>query len=185
MPNEVRLWRIGPDDNLSEIQRASLDLEARLQEWLARDISILDPGLLVIDREVETDFGGYIDLLCIDAIGDLVVVELKRDRTPREITESAKKCGAIRQRMPRSRVSCPVHGSGGTLLTLANCLSTTVSITLSTIPVEAPDCYSGVGWPSVDHVAIYPHESGTAPHFLALPTDRLIQADTMQEVPSA
>ena len=26
---------------------------------------------------------------------------------------SAKKCGAIRQRMPRSRVSCPVHGSGG------------------------------------------------------------------------
>ena len=86
MPNEVRLWRIGPDDNLSEIQRASLDLEARLQEWLARDISILDPGLLVIDREAETDFGGYIDLLCIDAIGDLVVVELKRDRTPREIT---------------------------------------------------------------------------------------------------
>ena len=85
------------------------------------------------------------------------------------VSESAKKCGAIRQRMPRSRVSCPVHGSGGTLLTLANCLSTTVSITLSTIPVEAPDCYSGVGWPSVDHVAIYPHESGTAPHFLALP----------------
>ena len=58
---------------------------------------------------------------------------------------SAKKCGAIRQRMPRSRVSCPVHGSGGTLLTLENCLSTTVSITLSTIPVEAPDCHSGVG----------------------------------------
>ena len=54
-------------------------------------------------------------------------------------------------------------------LTLANCLSTTVSITLSTIPVEAPDCHSGVGWPSVGQVAIYPHESGTAPHFLALP----------------
>ena len=72
------------------------------------------------------------------------------------------------QRMPRSWASCPVHGSGGTLLTLANCLSTTVPITLSTIPVEAPDCHSGVGWPSVDHVAIYPHESGTAPHFLAL-----------------
>ena len=83
--------------------------------------------------------------------------------------ESAKKCGAIRQRMPRSRVSCPVHGSVERLLTLANCLSTTVSTTLSTIPVEAPDCHSGVGWPSVDHVAIYPHESGTAPHFLALP----------------
>ena len=54
---------------------------------------------------------------------------------------------------------------GGALLTLANCLSTTVSITLSTIPVEAPDCHSGVGWPSVGQVAISPHESATAPHF--------------------
>ena len=89
--------------------------------------------------------------------------------------ESAKKCGAIRAaHVPRSRVSCPVRGSGRTFLTLANCLSTTVSITLSTIPVEAPDCHSGVGWPSVDHVAIYPRESGTAPHFLALPFLRAV-----------
>ena len=85
MSDEVRLWRIGPDESLSEVQREPLDLEARLQNWLARDISILDPGLLVIGREVETDFGGYIDLLCMDAVGDLVVVELKRDKTPREI----------------------------------------------------------------------------------------------------
>jgi hypothetical protein len=35
---------------------------------------------------VETDFGGFIDILCIDAEGDLVIVELKRDRTPREVT---------------------------------------------------------------------------------------------------
>ena len=59
MSNEVRLWQIESDENLNEIQRASLDLEARLQDWLARDISILDPGLVVIGREVETDFGGY------------------------------------------------------------------------------------------------------------------------------
>ena len=63
MSNEVRLWQIKPDENLNEIQRASLDLEGRLQDWLARDISILDAGLVVIGREVETDFGGYIDLL--------------------------------------------------------------------------------------------------------------------------
>ena len=89
MPNEVRLWRVGSDNGLSEISHASLDLEARLQEWLAGDISMLDPGLLVIGREVETDFGGFIDLLCVDADGDVVVVELKRDKTPREITAQA------------------------------------------------------------------------------------------------
>ena len=60
-----------------------------MEEWLAADISILDPALLVIGRQVETDFGGFIDLLCVDAAGDLVVVELKRDKTPREITAQA------------------------------------------------------------------------------------------------
>ena len=72
----------------------------------------------------------------------------------------------------------PRFWGGGTLLTLANCLSTTVSITLSTIPVEAPDCHSGVGWPSLGHVAIYPYESGTTPHFLALPEADLIRMRT-------
>lgn len=94
MPNEVRLWRVGADDDLSEVSRARLDLEARLQSWLARDISTLDPRLLVIGREVETDFGGFIDLLCLDAAGDLVVVELKRDKTPREITAQALDYGS-------------------------------------------------------------------------------------------
>ena len=89
MAGEVHLWRVGDDEQLIEISRTPLDLESRLQEWLGRDISILDPPLLVIGREVETDFGGFIDILCIDADGDLVIVELKRDRTPREVTAQA------------------------------------------------------------------------------------------------
>jgi len=94
MPAEVCLWRVGDKDNLSEITRSALDLEGRLQEWLARDISLLDPDLLVIGREVETDFGGFIDLLCLDRAGDVVVVELKRDKTPREVTAQALDYGA-------------------------------------------------------------------------------------------
>jgi hypothetical protein len=89
MGAEVRLWQVGSDDHLSAIAAAPLNLESRLQEWLARDISILDPDLLVIGREVETDFSGFIDILCIDAEGDIVIVELKRDRTPREVTAQA------------------------------------------------------------------------------------------------
>jgi RecB family endonuclease NucS len=89
VPDEVHLWRIGPAEQLTEIEQARLNLESRLEEWLERDISVLDPNLLVIGRQVETDFGGKIDLLCMDAAGDLAVVELKRDRTPREITAQA------------------------------------------------------------------------------------------------
>ena len=46
MPDEVRLWQIGSDNSLREIERAALDLETRLREWLARDISVLDPDCL-------------------------------------------------------------------------------------------------------------------------------------------
>ncbi len=79
MGAEVHLWRVGDHDKLIEISPNHLDLESRLQEWLERDISILDPGLLIIGREVETDFGGFIDILCIDAEGGLSDRELESE----------------------------------------------------------------------------------------------------------
>ena len=38
---------------------------------------------------MNTDFGGTIDLLCLDSAGDTVVVELKKGKTPREVTAQA------------------------------------------------------------------------------------------------
>jgi hypothetical protein len=40
---------------------------------------------LIIGRQVPTDHGKFIDLLAMDATGALVIIELKKDRTPREI----------------------------------------------------------------------------------------------------
>jgi len=85
MPKEVHLWRIESNVELVEVPLGKLDLEERLESWLAQDISVLDPDLLVIGRQVATE-GGPLDLLCIDEQGDLVIVELKRGKTPREIT---------------------------------------------------------------------------------------------------
>lgn len=86
MANEVRLWRVDATDSLQEIEAKPLDLEERLQRWIVQDISVLDETMLVIGREVPTGFGGFIDVLCMDIRGDLIVIELKRDRTPREVT---------------------------------------------------------------------------------------------------
>jgi hypothetical protein len=86
MPQQVRLWKVENGDKLAELDGTSLDLEVRIENWLVEDIRVLDPELLVIGRQVETDYGGVIDLLCINEGGDLVIVELKRDKTPREIT---------------------------------------------------------------------------------------------------
>ena len=86
MAEEIRLWRIQQNEHLKEIRSAKLNLEERLETWIEEDISILSPNLLAIGRQVPVDFGGSIDILCLDDKGDIVIVELKRDKTPREIT---------------------------------------------------------------------------------------------------
>ena len=83
MSVEVAMWRI--DEGVTPISFTGMDREARLQKIIADDISIVDPGLMVIGREVMTPYGGRIDILAIDADGRLSVIELKRDLTPREI----------------------------------------------------------------------------------------------------
>ncbi len=94
MADEARLWRIEAGDALREMTQSHLDLEARLEQWLKNDISILSSDLLVIGQQVSTDFGCFIDLLCMNQTGDLIVVELKRDKTPREITAQALDYGS-------------------------------------------------------------------------------------------
>jgi hypothetical protein len=88
MGKDIRVWEVGKDDRLTEIGRTKLSLEQRIENWIVGDISVLDPRLLVIGEQVPTAFG-KIDLLCINATGDLVVVELKRDKTPREVVAQA------------------------------------------------------------------------------------------------
>ena len=86
MPQKIRMWEITPQNIPSEISSNEINLEEQLEDWLASDISMLDPDLLVIGRQVRTSFGGELDLLCMDSRGDLVIVELKKGRTPREVT---------------------------------------------------------------------------------------------------
>src|SRR5664280_739377 len=92
MADEVRVWQVAREDKLVEVKVSKLNREERIEKWITQDISVLDPdqsGLLVIGEQVPTAFGKEIDLLCIDSEGDLVIVELKRDKTPREVTAQA------------------------------------------------------------------------------------------------
>ena len=86
---EVRIWQVDKADALTEIKRSKLDREARIEKWISSDVSLLSPDLLIIGEQVETASENFIDLLCIDRSGNLVIVELKRDKTPREVTAQA------------------------------------------------------------------------------------------------
>jgi hypothetical protein len=72
-----------------------LDTEKRLEDALENDIGILGlDRLLLIGRQVPTRFGKFIDLLALGPNGDLHVIELKRDKTPREVVAQALDYGS-------------------------------------------------------------------------------------------
>lgn len=83
MPVEFGLWRI--DGDLRKVPFAKLGDESRLEDILERDVSILGLDVMVVGRQVATSYGKRLDLLPIDAGGDLHAIELKRDRTPRQV----------------------------------------------------------------------------------------------------
>ena len=84
MPTEIKLWQIDGERPVT-ISQEKLNLESRIEEWLRQDIGLVSDDLLVIGQQVSTDYGGSIDLLAIDSVGNLVILELKRDKTPRDI----------------------------------------------------------------------------------------------------
>lgn len=83
MPIELGIWRI--DGELQRISSSRLDNESKLEDFLEQDPNLLGADILIIGRQVMTGFGKKIDLLGVNADGELVVIELKRDRTPRDV----------------------------------------------------------------------------------------------------
>ena len=78
------------DENGKFIQFKEKDFKAEnkeidLENLLEKNPEYLfDNKILIIGRQVATNLNTYIDLLGIDNIGNTVIIELKRDKTPRE-----------------------------------------------------------------------------------------------------
>ena len=66
----IRLWKVD-SNKLHEIVKGKLDLEERLEKWLAEDSSIISDELLIVGRQVQTH-SGPLDLLAMQENGDLV-----------------------------------------------------------------------------------------------------------------
>lgn len=90
----MRIFGIQSDGNFVEYDQEPFQVghtEETLHDWLeANPEGILENSkLLIIGREVQTNLGGRIDLLGVDPLGNVVVVELKRGRTPRDTVAQA------------------------------------------------------------------------------------------------
>ena len=90
----MRVYGVESDGKFREYVRTPFETEHEetvLEDWLEENPDgILEDGkLLIIGRQVNTNLGTTIDLLALDRTGDVVVVELKRDRTPRDTLAQA------------------------------------------------------------------------------------------------
>ena len=87
MPIQHAIWTVGHEPK--PLNTSRLPSEQLLEDMIVRDSRILTSEWMLIGRQEITGFGGRIDLLAIAPDGSLVLIELKRDRTPREIIAQA------------------------------------------------------------------------------------------------
>ncbi len=91
MATQIKTWQIVDghlrlvDTSLAEQGRREAD---DLEAWIASEPSILGSDIVLIGRQVATQ-SGPLDLLGIDKTGNAVIIELKRDRLPREVLAQA------------------------------------------------------------------------------------------------
>ncbi len=83
MPIRHTLWKVGAEP--TQLPEAALEQERQLEDMIVADSRILSDDWMLIGRQEDTGHGGRVDLLAMAPDGSLVLIELKRDRTPREV----------------------------------------------------------------------------------------------------
>ncbi|MFA5646454.1 MAG: endonuclease NucS domain-containing protein [Candidatus Ratteibacteria bacterium] len=91
MATKIQTWEIVGDE-LKEVDttmiEASRTEKEHLGKWIKTNPKILGEDILIIGEQVYTK-SGPLDFLGLDNSGNLVIVELKRDKLPREVLAQA------------------------------------------------------------------------------------------------
>ncbi|MGW3665089.1 endonuclease NucS domain-containing protein [Streptomyces sp. NPDC005141] len=134
MPLEFGLWRV--DDKPVRVATRPMPLESRLEELIEVDPGILGHPLLLIGRQVLTQYGKVVDLLGMDAEGGLHVLELKRDRTSREVVAQVLDYGSWVQELTNDQIR-DIYASYARGRGLAEELDEAFALRFGGIPPEA------------------------------------------------
>ena len=87
MPVRTHLWKVGEKPEL--LSEARLDNERFLEDMIVQEPGMLSDEWLLIGRQERTYNNQPFDLLAIAPDASLVLVELKRDKTPRDVVSQA------------------------------------------------------------------------------------------------
>jgi hypothetical protein len=87
MPIHHSIWRVA--EQPSRLLETTSFNEQLLEKMIVASPEILSDQWMIIGRQEDTGFGCCIDLLAIAPDGTLILIELKRGRTPREVVAQA------------------------------------------------------------------------------------------------
>jgi hypothetical protein len=90
MATEIKVWQI-INETLEPIETSMVEekrLEKDLENWVKTHPEILGENIIIIGEQVSTS-AGVIDFLGIDESGDLIIIELKRDKLGRDALAQA------------------------------------------------------------------------------------------------
>lgn len=87
MPIRTALWKVAAAPQ--RLKESALQDEAQLESMIVAAPGMLSDEWMLIGRQEDTGFGGRMDLLAIAPDASLVLIELKRDRTPRDVVAQA------------------------------------------------------------------------------------------------
>ena len=83
MSIRTALWKVSATPQA--LVEAQLPNEKLLEDMIVAAPKVLSDEWMLIGRQESTGVGGIIDLLAVAPDGSLVLIELKRDRTPRDV----------------------------------------------------------------------------------------------------
>lgn len=89
MARRIAAWKIHDLESVEKLVHVRPNYEKHLESWITQDPSIISDDLLLIGRQRQTRFGTIVDLMGLNSHGDIVMVELKRNKTSREMIAQA------------------------------------------------------------------------------------------------
>ena len=103
MPIRTHIWTVGTQP--VPLKAAQLASEQLLEEMIVAAPALLSEDWLLIGRQESTGQGGRIDLLALAPDASLVLIEIKRDRTPREVVAQALDYAAWVERLEADEIA--------------------------------------------------------------------------------
>ena len=115
MPIQHAIWKVA--EKPEPLAATRLSSEQILEEMIVNEPHILSSEWMLIGRQEVTTSGGRVDLLAIAPDASIVLIELKRNRTPREVMAQALDYASWVEELTPERIAQIYHrfSDGGNL----------------------------------------------------------------------